>query len=132
MRRSEAMKYRRAIENASASLPDEEILEVPNLVPHWKAGMPYAQGFRVQHGGVIYRCLTAHTAIESWNPMDAPSLWAEVLIPDANVIPDWKQPESTNPYQMGDRVRHQGKIWISVVEHNTWEPGVYGWEEMKP
>lgn len=130
MKLSEAKKYRKAIEDSSASLPDEEILEVPNLAPVWTPGIAYEAGFRVQYQGIIYRCLTAHTAIETWNPKDAPSLWAEVLIPDENVIPDWKQPESTNPYKKGDKVKHKGKIWVSDVDGNVWEPGVNGWKEI--
>jgi len=30
----------------------------------------------------------------------------------------------------GDKVRHNGKIWVSIADYNVWEPGVYGWEEV--
>lgn len=65
-----------------------------------------------------------------WTLADAPSLFAKVLIPDENVIPEWEQPESTNPYSKGDKVTHNGKTWISTADGNVWEPGVYGWEEV--
>ena len=26
---------------------------------------------------------------------------------------------------------HAGKIWRSIVNGNVWEPGIYGWEEVK-
>ena len=55
-------------------------------------------------------------------------LWAEVLIPSEDVIPDWKQPDSTNPYKTGDKVKYDGKTWISKIDGNVWQPGVYGWE----
>ena len=61
---------------------------------------------------------------------DAPSLWAKVLIPDPEVIPVWEQPESTNPYMKGDKVKHKGKTWSSTIDNNVWEPGVYGWAEV--
>ena len=49
--------------------------------------------------------------------------------PDEPVsIPDWVQPDSTNPYMVGDRVRHNDSIWESTVDNNVWEPGVYGWD----
>lgn len=57
-------------------------------------------------------------------------MFAKVLIPDENVIPDWEQPDSTNYYKLGDKVRHNGKIWVSDYEVNTWEPGVFGWTEV--
>lgn len=61
-------------------------------------------------------------------PTDAVSLWAKILIPDPTVIPEWQQPESTNPYMKGDKVTHQGKTWQSTIDNNVWEPGIYGWE----
>jgi hypothetical protein len=30
----------------------------------------------------------------------------------------------------GDKVRHNNKVWISIIDNNVWEPGVYGWEEV--
>lgn len=41
--------------------------------------------------------------------------------------PEWKQPESTNPYSNGAKVSHNGKHWVSITDGNVWEPGVYGW-----
>ena len=61
----------------------------------------------------------------------SPSLFAEVLIPDPEVIPDWVQPESTNPYMKGDKVRHNGKVWISDIDFNVFEPGIAGWSEIE-
>ena len=29
----------------------------------------------------------------------------------------------------GAKVSHKEKHWISTVDSNVWEPGVYGWEE---
>lgn len=63
-------------------------------------------------------------------PTDAPSLFAKVLIPDENVVPAWEQPDSTNPYMVGDKVTHNGGTWVSVVDNNVWEPGTYGWNEV--
>lgn len=39
------------------------------------------------------------------------------------------QLDSTNPYTKGDKVTHNGKTWISDIDNNVWEPGVYGWME---
>lgn len=128
MKLSEAMRYRAAIEKASAGLPDEELLQVPNLAPVWDSAGGYEAGDRVTYLGVLYKCLQGHTAQESWTPEGAPSLWAKVLIPDESTIPQWEQPGSTNPYGKGDKVTHNGKIWVSDIDGNVWEPGVYGWE----
>lgn len=61
----------------------------------------------------------------------APSLFAEVLPGQGGTgIGEWKQPDSTNPYQKGDKVTHNGKTWESTADNNVWEPGVYGWTEV--
>ena len=129
MRKSEALKLRRHIENAVQSLPDSEALEAVTLYPDWAAGQDYPVGFKVQRGGALYKVLQAHTSQDGWEPENAPSLWAKVLIPDENVVSEWEQPDSTNPYSAGDKVTHNGKTWVSDVDNNVWEPGVYGWTE---
>ena len=114
----------------SASLSDAEALDAVTLFPAWVSGKSYAADDRVKYDGVLYKCLTAHTSQADWSPTAAPSLWAKVLIPDPGTIPEWEQPESTNPYMAGDKVTHNGKTWVSDIDNNVWEPGVYGWTEV--
>lgn len=111
------------------SVDDTTALRMVEFYPAWEAGTDYAAGFKVQHNGTLYKCLTAHTSQADWTPEAAPSLWAKVLIPDPDVIPAWEQPDSTNPYMQGDKVTHNGKTWASTIDNNVWEPGVYGWVE---
>lgn len=108
---------------------DAEALEVQYLYPEWKSGRNYTAGYRVNHNGILYKVLQDHTSQDVWTPNVSPSLFAKVLIPDENAIPEWEQPDSTNPYMTGDKVMHNGKTWISDVDNNVWEPGVYGWTE---
>lgn len=63
-------------------------------------------------------------------PIEAPSLFAKVLISVDGTILAWEQPDSTNPYMLDNKVSHNGKNWVSIVDNNVWEPGVYGWEEI--
>jgi len=125
--RRHARKIRWAMELAAASLGDSDALEAPEMFPVWRDDATYSVGDRVRHGDVLYRCLQAHDAQAQWTPDQAPSLWAKVLIPDPDVVPEWVQPDSTNPYKSGDRVTHNGQTWESTVDNNVWEPGVYGW-----
>lgn len=130
MTRNEAYQFRKLLEKQSDQLSDEDILQVPVFVEHWQTNAIYEVGKRVNHNGIIYKCLTAHTSQDTWTPEAAPSLWAKVLIPDPGIIPEWEQPGSTNPYMAGDKVTHNGKTWESSVDNNVWEPGVYGWSEV--
>lgn len=122
-----ARKLRPLIEKAAAGLTDADALEAVQLFPMWDMTAAYAINDRVRYDGTLYRCLQAHTAQETWTPTDAPSLWAKVLIPDPDTVPEWEQPDSTNPYAKGDKVTHNGKTWVSTIDGNVWEPGVYGW-----
>ena len=113
----------------SLAVDDSTALRMTEFYPDWAAGQDYPVGFKVQRGGALYKVLQAHTSQTGWEPENAPSLWAKVLIPDENIIPEWEQPDSTNAYSKGDKVTHNGKTWVSDVENNVWEPGVYGWTE---
>lgn len=112
------------------TVDDNTALRMVEFYPTWEAGTDYAAGFKVQRGGKLYKCLTAHTSQADWSPDAAPSLWAKVLIPDPDTIPEWEQPDSTNPYMKGDKVMHNGKTWVSDVDNNVWEPGVVGTENL--
>lgn len=128
---SSAQKLRAAINGAGAMLTDEQAATVPKIYPTWNGdGAAYAVGDRVQYAGALYKCLQTHTSQATWTPTDAPSLWAKVLIPIPGEIPDWEQPSSTNPYSKGDKVRHNGKVWVSNVDNNVWEPGAVGTEAL--
>ena len=125
-----AKKIRNVMDAAGRLLTDEQALTLPELYRAWDSHSSYQVGDRCIYINVLYRCLTEHDAQETWSPVDAPSLWAEVLIPDENIISEWKQPDSTNTYKIGDKVTYNGDTWISIVDNNSWVPGVYGWEKI--
>lgn len=130
MTRGKAKLLRQLIESLAIALDDETALTGVELFPAWAVGKAYAVNDRTQYNSTLYKCVQAHTSQADWTPTDAPSLWTKVLIPTPGEIPDWEQPSSTNPYAKGDKVKHNGKIWISTIDNNVWEPGVYGWTEV--
>lgn len=128
--KSKAKIYRQIMNKAASELSDSDAVNAPMLFERWEPDKQYEVGMRLCYGDKLYKVLIAHTSQDSWTPDAAPSLFAEVLIPDPSVIPEWVQPSSTNPYMIGDKVRHNDKVWVSTVDNNVWEPGVYGWEEV--
>lgn len=128
--RAKAYQLRALIERAAASLDDGDALDGIELFPAWAADTEYAQGIRVRYGGKLYRCEQAHTAQAGWEPPTVPALWTEVAKPGE--IPVWKQPTGAqDAYNKGDKVHYPDKtdpVWISTVDANTWQPGVFGWE----
>ena len=128
-----ARKLRPYIEKAAEFLDDTDSLEAIQLFPNWDANHgQYEAGIKVQYEQILYKCLQTHTAQEGWTPVAAPSLWAKVLIPDPQVIPEWEQPDSTNPYMKGDKVRYNNKVYESLIDNNIWSPEAYpaGWKEI--
>lgn len=43
----------------------------------WTIGVEYSPGDVVQFGGRAWKCLQKHTSQADWDPLKAPSLWAE-------------------------------------------------------
>ena len=127
-----AIKLRPYIEKAAIALDDADAIEAVQLFPQWNDSAQYEAGDRVRFQNILYKCLQNHIAQPTWSPIAAPSLWAKVLIPDPEVIPDWEQPDSTNAYQIGDKVRFEGKVYESVIANNIWSPAAYpqGWREV--
>ena len=119
------------------NLSDEQALQVPLMFPKWQVGKAYAVGERVLYLGVLYKVIQAHTSQAGWEPDIAPSLFAKNLIVKDEEgeqvdIPEWVQPDSTNPYMIGDKVIFGGKVYQSVIDNNVWSPTDYpqGWEEV--
>lgn len=124
MTRGKAKTLRNLIEQLSITLDDATALTGVELFPPWKL-IAYSVGDRVQYNGTLYKCVQAHTAQSDWTPDATPALWVVVTVDE---WPEWVQPAgSHDAYAKGSKVTHNGERWISDVDSNVWEPGVYGW-----
>ena len=91
---------------------------------------PYLTGDKVIYNGLVYESLIDNN---TWSPEDYPEGWKLISEPepevpsDESTIPEWTQPDSTNPYQTGDKVTYNGHTYESTVDNNVWAPDVYGW-----
>lgn len=130
MTRKETLAFIESLKSMRASATDEQAIHSPSIYPQWRAEIVYNIDDRVLYNGILYKVLQSHTSQSNWAPDITPSLFAEVLIPDPSVIPEWNQPDSTNPYMTGDKVKHNEQTWVSIVDNNVWEPGVYGWDKI--
>ena len=131
MTRQEAQAFINALLVLRAKVADEQAIDAAAVYPTWREGVAYVTGERVRYNEILYKILQDHTSQTTWTPESAPSLFAKVLISDTETIPEWTQPDSTNPYQTGDKVTHNGATWISTIDNNVWEPGVYGWTKVE-
>lgn len=129
-----ARMYRAKIEENATTMDDESAADFPALFPNWSGeSVQYKPGDRVRYADILYKVLQEHTSQLDWNPADSPSLFAEILPGQGGTdIGEWQQPDSTNPYMIGDRVIFEGKIYESTVDNNVWSPADYpaGWREV--
>lgn len=129
MTREKAYKLRALIVKAAESLPDDAALEGVELFEPWAVDTAYVMGQRIRYGDKLYRCEQGHTSQADWTPDLTPAMWTEVAEP--GTIPVWRQPTGAqDAYMQGDKVRYpdeNGEVWVSDLDNNIWEPGVYGW-----
>ena len=130
MTREEAKAFIESFVKLRGLATDEVALQVANLYPIWKENMECIAGDRILYNKILYKVLQDHTSQTAWTPDVSPSLFTKVLIPSENIISEWEQPDSTNAYMTGDKVTYNGKIWVSTVDNNAWEPSIYGWNEV--
>ena len=123
-----AIKFRKFIELMSENATDEQALDNIIAYPKWEVGKAYEKDFRLRYNKVLYKVLQNHTSQAEWTPDIAVSLYVQVA---EGEFPAWKQPQgSHDAYMKGDKVSHNEKHWISTIDANTYEPGVYGWDEL--
>jgi hypothetical protein len=113
-------------------LTEAEAKAIAGLFQPWKIGEAVEIGTLRQYSRDLYKCVQAHTTQADWTPDVTPALWKIKSAP--GVIPVWPQPDSTNPYMIGDKVTYNGRIYESTIDDNVWEPGAVGsetlWEEV--
>lgn len=131
-----AQQYNRFMQMSvqSANLPDDQAMEVADLYPEWVAMKAYAVDEIVKYGvnadgeTQLYKVIQAHTSQEDWKPDVTASLYKAIGFTDDGVS-IWTQPlGSHDAYMTGDVVSFEDQLWISTVDGNVWQPGVYGWE----
>lgn len=101
------------------------------IFPLWSPdGVDYLAAEKVTYEGNLYKCIQSHKSQADWTPDKAVSLWVAISDPSIE-WPEWKQPVGAqDAYAQGAKVSHNDKHWISDVDNNVWEPGVYGWTEI--
>ena len=124
----QAKKIRQAINKFAENQTDEILIDNKVAFPFWNGeGVTLKSGDIVQYNDDIYRVVQAHTTQTNWTPNVTPALFTKISLEE---YPEWTQPTGAqDAYNKGDKCIHNNKKWISDVDNNVWEPGVYGWTE---
>lgn len=113
------------------TLDDITISEHPTLFPEWDENWTGKAGTILRDGDNLYRSIHDVTNVaQNTKPSETPSMWTAISDPTQE-FPEWIQPIGAHDaYVSGDKVAHSDKKWVSTVDGNIWEPGVYGWDEI--
>ena len=120
----------------SASLTDEQAMEVVAVFDPWVVGKPYAVGDFLTYGvnavgdPQLYKVVQAHTSQANWTPDATASLYVAIGLDDSG-YPVWSQPTGAHDaYNTGDIVNYNGALYRSLIDGNVYSPEAYpaGWE----
>ncbi|MCL2045716.1 MAG: alpha-amylase [Oscillospiraceae bacterium] len=125
-----------AVMAQSEMVDDVTITEHSDIFAVWDENWTGGRGTILQDEGRLFRALHDIGAGQNAKPSETPSLWQEIGNP-ADEYPMWVPFLGVgDAYRLGDKVTHNGKKWICTGVGgdgiwNVWEPGVWGWEEVR-
>lgn len=112
MTRAEAEALIAALVKLRESATDEQALKVPSLYPAWKPGMDCKAGDRVQHRGVLYKVLQAHTSQADWVPGEGTeSLYTRI--------------DETHAGTLADPIPYNGNMALEAGKYYSQSGAVY-------
>lgn len=101
-------------------IPPDEIDDYAALFPLWRFNFhAYNISDIVQHEGLVWRCVQAHSSQSDWSPPVAISLWVRLAEPGN---PEWGYPIA---YGIGDIVTYNGVTYRCLQAHTSqagWNP----------
>lgn len=126
MKRSEAVKLRSAMVQASASLDDKIASEAPSMFPKMDySGKLIRSGTRINWNGALKRAAVDLWDREDNDPDHAPSLWEDILYRDGyRIIPDVITVGLA--FANGEKGWWtDGLLYESLADNNVYTPAAY-------
>ena len=131
-----AEQLRRALQMFTATLTEEQALEIATVYPVWEANHAYQVGDIISYGTnsagdpQLYKVVQAHTSQDNWRPGAGTESLYDAFGLDDGGYPIWSQPSGAHDaYNAGDIVNYNGTLYQSTINGNVWSPDVYpaGW-----
>lgn len=133
MKRSEALRLRALVEQASVSLSDQEASEGVQLFPRLKRdGALVKAGTRINWKGTIKRAAVDLWDTEANDPDHTPTLWEGINYRDGHrYIPDVIT--ATGAFALGECGWWKDVLYRSTTSANVYTPEQYpaGWEAVE-
>lgn len=77
-----------AIKAMRLTAADQTAAKAVELYPAWAVGLTVEVGYRLQHGGKLYKVIQAHTTQADWTPDITPALFTVIDIEHAGTVDD--------------------------------------------
>ena len=124
----EAKELRKAIDTFAENQTDEALLGNKVAFSLWRSGVQVVRKQILRFNDDLYRVNQPHTTQDDWTPDITPALYTKISLEE---YPEWVQPTGAqDAYNAGDKCSHNDKHWVSNLNGNVWEPGIYGWSEV--
>ena len=124
----EAKEIRKAIDIFAENQTDETLIDNKAAFSLWRPGIAAEKDKIYRFGDDLYRVNQDHKTQDDWAPDITPALFTKISLEE---YPEWVQPTGAqDTYNAGDKCSHNGKHWVSNLDGNVWEPGIYGWSEV--
>ena len=124
----EAEEIRKAIDTFAENQTDETLIGNKAAFSLWRAGLSVVRKQILRFNDDLYRVNQSHTTQNDWPPDITPALFTKISLDE---YPEWVQPTGAqDAYNAGDKCSHNDKHWVSNLDGNVWEPGIYGWSEV--
>ena len=109
------------------SMDSTDINAFISIYDQWRIGKYYEANAVVVKDSNLFRIIQAHTSQSDWLPGQTPALYQPYRVP--GTVTEFKPPTAENPYNIGDKVRFEGKTYESLIDGNVWSPAQYpaGW-----
>ena len=104
----------------SLAVDDNTALRMAEFYPEWASDTDYTAGYKVQHGGRLWRCVQAHTSQDGWEPENAQSLWTEICESHAGTLTDPIPYSGNMALEAGKYYSQSGVVYLCT--RNTVNP----------
>ena len=126
MKRSDAIRYRRMIEQSAAGLSDKDVSNAPEMLPRLRGrGALVRAGTRINWAGQVKRAAADLWDTPENTPDAALNLWESVdYVNGVRVIPE--HISTTAAFAEGEEgIDAAGTVWVSKVNNNVYTPAQY-------
>lgn len=94
------------------TVDDHTALRMRAFYPEWAPDTAYTAGFKIQHGGKLWRCVLSHSSQTGWEPStDTASMWERI--------------NETHTGEAADPIPYEGNMVLSDGSYYIQDAAIY-------